>query len=95
MDRDSRLIIEALANKSAKPVSISHEISTKLFQAYYIVKNLIETLDKTPAEQTPYHEMALTHLVNLEESLKELDWMLKDRMIKKSENEETVENRES
>jgi len=88
MDRDNKLIMEALANSLSKPASISHDISTKLFQAYYIVKDLIETLDKTPAEQTPYHEMALTHLVNLEESLKELDWMLKDRMLKKSENAE-------
>jgi uncharacterized protein YciW len=69
--------------ESARPTNVSNDIKTKLGQAYDIVKGLIDMLDKTPAEQTPYNEMAITHLVNLEEDLKELSWMLKDRMLKK------------
>ena len=67
---------------------VSNEIRIKLGQAYNIVKGLIEMVDNTPAEQTPYNEMALTHLVNLQEDLKELSMMLQDRMLKKSENAE-------
>jgi hypothetical protein len=88
MNTDSKLMMEALNSKFTKPVDVSHDIRMKLGQAYDIVKGLIELLDKTPAEQTPYNEMAVTHLVNLEEDLKELSMMLKDRMLNKSENEE-------
>jgi hypothetical protein len=62
---------------------VSNNIRTKLGQAYDIVKGLIEMIDKTPAEQTPYNEMAITHLVNLEEDLKTLSQMLQDRMLNK------------
>jgi len=89
MDQDNKLMLEALASKFTKPVNMSDSIKTQLGQAHGIIKGLIETLDKTPTEQTPYNEMAITHLVNLEEDLKELSGMLKDRMLKKSENAET------
>jgi hypothetical protein len=69
--------------ENAKPVNASDTIRTKLGQAYGIVKGLIELTDKTPAEQTPYDEMTVTHLVNLEEDVKELTMMLKDRMLGK------------
>ena len=62
---------------------VSNNIRTKLGQAHDIVKGLIEMIDKTPAEQTPYNEMAITHLVNLEEDLKTLSQMLQDRMLNK------------
>ena len=61
----------------------SDTIRMKLGQAHDIVKGLIEMIDKTPAEQTPYNEMAITHLVNLQEDLKELSMMLQDRMLGK------------
>ena len=61
----------------------SDNIRMKLGQAHDIVKGLIEMIDKTPAEQTPYNEMAITHLVNLQEDLKELTMMLQDRMLNK------------
>ena len=63
--------------------NVSNNIRMKLRQAYDIVKGLIEMLDKTPAEQTPYNEMAITHIVNLEEEVKTLSQMLQDRMLKK------------
>ena len=88
MNRDNKLMMEALDSKFTKPVNMSDSIKTQLGQAHGIIKGLIETVDKTPAEQTPYNEMAITHLVNLEEDLKELSWMLKDRMLNKSENAE-------
>jgi hypothetical protein len=47
------------------------------------VKGLIDMLDKTPTGQTPYNEMAITHIVNLEEDVKTLSQMLQDRMLKK------------
>jgi hypothetical protein len=93
MNTDSKLMMEALNSKFTKPVDVSHDIRMKLGQAYDIVRGLIELLDKTPSEQTPYNEMAITHLVNLEEDLKELSMMLKDRMLKKSENEEASEQK--
>lgn len=61
----------------------SDSIRMKLGQAHDIVKGLIEMIDNTPAEQTPYNEMAITHLVNLQEDLKELSMMLQDRMLGK------------
>jgi hypothetical protein len=60
---------------------VSNNIRMKLGQAYDIVKGLIEMLDKTPTEQTPYNEMAITHIVNLEEDVKTLSQMLQDRML--------------
>lgn len=83
MDLDSKLMMEALNSKFTQPVNVSSSIRTQLSQAYGIIKGLIETLDHTPAEQTPYDEMAITHLVNLQEDLKELSDMLKDRMLNK------------
>lgn len=62
---------------------VSNNIRTKLGQAYDIVKGLIDMLDKTPAKQTPYNEMAITHAVNLEEDAKTLSQMLQDRMLNK------------
>jgi len=62
---------------------VSNNIRMKLGQAYDIVKGLIEMLDKTPTEQTPYNEMAITHIVNLEEDVKTLSQMLQDRMLNK------------
>ena len=70
MDRDNKLIIEALNSKFTKPVDISDSIKTQLGQAHGIIKGLIELLDRTPSGQTPYNEMAITHLVNLQEDLK-------------------------
>jgi hypothetical protein len=69
--------------ENARPDDISYNISTKLGQAYNIVKGLIDMLDKTPSEQTPYNEMAITHIVNLEEDVNTLSQMLQDRMLKK------------
>ena len=69
--------------ENAKPADVSDNIRMKLGQAHDIVKGLIEMIDKTPAEQTPYNEMAITHLVNLQEDLKELTMMLQDRMLNK------------
>jgi len=69
--------------ENTQPADVSNEIRIKLGQAYNIVKGLIELLDKTPSEQTPYNEMAITHLANLEEDLKELSMMLQDRMLGK------------
>jgi hypothetical protein len=63
--------------------NVSNNIRMKLGQAYDIVKGLIEMLDKTPAEQTPYNEMVITHIVNLEEDVKTLSQMLQDRMLNK------------
>ena len=88
MNTDSKLMMEALHSKFTKPVDVSHDIGMKLGQAYDIVKGLIELLDRTPSGQTPYNEMAITHLVNLQEDLKELSQILQDRMLTKSENEE-------
>ena len=88
MDRDNKLILEALNSKFTKPVDVSDSIKTQLGQAHGIVKGLIELLDRTPSGQTPYNEMAITHLVNLQEDLKELSHILQDRMLKKSENAE-------
>jgi ElaB/YqjD/DUF883 family membrane-anchored ribosome-binding protein len=72
---------------------VSNNIRTKLGQAHDIVKGLIEMLDKTPTEQTPYNEMAITHIVNLEEDVKTLSQMLQDRMLKKSENAESADEK--
>jgi hypothetical protein len=69
--------------ENTQPADVSNEIRIKLGQAYNIVKGLIEMVDNTPAEQTPYNEMAITHLVNLQEDLKELTMMLQDRMLNK------------
>ena len=88
MDRDNKLILEALNSKFTKPVDVSDSIKTQLGQAHGIVKGLIELLDRTPSGQTPYNEMAITHLVNLQEDLKELSQILQDRMLNKSENAE-------
>jgi hypothetical protein len=76
---------DAEGSSNAQHAEVSNEIRIKLGQAYNIVKGLIELLDKTPAGQglTPYNEMAITHLANLEEDLKELSMMLQDRMLKK------------
>ena len=93
MDRDNKLIIEALNSKFTKPVDISDSIKTQLGQAHGIIKGLIELLDRTPSGQTPYNEMAITHLVNLQEDLKELSQILQDRMLKKSENAEASEQK--
>ena len=88
MDRDNKLIMEALNSKFTKPVDVSDSIKTQLGQAHGIIKGLIELLDRTPSGQTPYNEMAITHLVNLQEDLKELSQILQDRMLNKSENAE-------
>ena len=88
MDRDNKLILEALNSKFTKPVDVSDSIKTQLGQAHGIIKGLIELLDRTPSGQTPYNEMAITHLVNLQEDLKELSQILQDRMLNKSENAE-------
>ena len=88
MDRDNKLILEALNSKFNKPVDVSDSIKTQLGQAHGIIKGLIELLDRTPSGQTPYNEMAITHLVNLQEDLKELSQILQDRMLNKSENAE-------
>jgi hypothetical protein len=73
----------AEGRSNAQPADVSNEIRIKLGQAYNIVKGLIALLDNTPAGQTPYNEMAITHLVNLQEDLKELTMMLQDRMLNK------------
>jgi len=62
---------------------VSDTIRMKLGQAHDIVKGLITLLDNTPTGQTPYNEMAITHLVNLQEDLKELTMILQDRMLNK------------
>jgi len=72
---------------------VSNEIRIKLGQAYNIVKGLITLLDNTPTGQTPYNEMAITHLVNLQEDLKELTMILQDRMLKQSENAESADEK--
>ena len=90
MDRDNKLIMEALNSKFTKPVDVSDSIKTQLGQAHGIIKGLIELLDRTPSGQTPYNEMAITHLVNLQEDLKELSQILQDRMLNKSENAEAA-----
>ena len=69
--------------ENAQPADVSNEIRMKLGQAHDIVKGLIEMIDNTPSGQTPYNEMAITHLVNLQEDLKELSMMLQDRMLGK------------
>jgi hypothetical protein len=69
--------------EGVKSGDVSNNIRMKLGQAYDIVKGLIEMLDKTPTEQTPYNEMAITHLANLEEDVKTLSQMLQDRMLNK------------
>jgi len=79
--------------ENTQPADVSNEIRIKLGQAYNIVKGLIALLDNTPTGQTPYNEMALTHLVNLQEDLKELTMMLQDRMLKQSENAENADAR--
>ena len=91
MDRDNKLILEALNSKFTKPVDVSDSIKTQLGQAHGIIKGLIELLDRTPSGQTPYNEMAITHLVNLQEDLKELSMILQDRMLNKSENAEHMD----
>ena len=91
MNRDNELMMEALDSKFTKPVDVSHDIGMKLGQAYDIVKGLIKLLDRTPSGQTPYNEMAITHLVNLQEDLKELSQILQDRMLNKSENAEHMD----
>ena len=91
MDRDNKLILEALNSKFTKPVDVSDSIKTQLGQAHGIIKGLIELLDRTPSGQTPYNEMAITHLVNLQEDLKELSQILQDRMLNKSENAEQMD----
>jgi len=78
--------------ENARPDDVSNEIRIKLGQAYNIVKGLIVLLDKTPTGQTPYNEMAITHLVNLQEDLKELTMILQDRMLKQSEDAEGRSN---
>ena len=88
MNTDNKLMMEALNSKFTKPVDVSDSIKTQLGQAHGIVKGLIELLDRTPSGQTPYNEMAITHLVNLQEDLKELSQILQDRMLNKSENAE-------
>lgn len=90
MNTDNKLMMEALDSKFTKPVDVSDSIKTQLGQAHGIVKGLIELLDKTPSGQTPYNEMATTHLVNLQEDLKELSQILQDRMLNKSENAEAA-----
>lgn len=72
---------------------VSNDIRMKLGQAHDIVKGLIALLDKTPSGQTPYNEMAITHLVNLQEDLKELTMILQDRMLKQSENAESADEK--
>jgi hypothetical protein len=69
--------------ESVRPSDVSDDIRAKLSQAYSIVKGLIDMLDRTPSGQTPYNEMAITHIVNLEEDVKTLSQMLQDRMLKK------------
>jgi len=69
--------------ENTQPADVSDSIRMKLGQAHDIVKGLIALLDKTPTGQTPYNEMAITHLVNLQEDLKELTMILQDRMLKK------------
>jgi len=71
----------------------SDTIRMKLGQAHDIVKGLITLLDSTPTGQTPYNEMAITHLVNLQEDLKELTMILQDRMLKKSEDAESADEK--
>ena len=90
MNTDNKLMMEALDSKFTKPVDVSDSIKTQLGQAHGIVKGLIELLDRTPSGQTPYNEMAITHLVNLQEDLKELSQILQDRMLNKSENAEAA-----
>ena len=69
--------------ESVRPSDVSDVIRAKLSQAYSIVKGLIDMLDRTPSGQTPYNEMAITHIVNLEEDVKTLSQILQDRMLKK------------
>jgi hypothetical protein len=69
--------------ENAHQADVSDTIRMKLGQAHDIVKGLIALLDNTPTGQTPYNEMAITHLVNLQEDLKELTMILQDRMLKK------------
>jgi hypothetical protein len=69
--------------ENAQQADVSDTIRMKLGQAHDIVKGLIALLDKTPTGQTPYNEMAITHLVNLQEDLKELTMILQDRMLNK------------
>jgi len=81
--RHSQLLKEDVKEENAGSVDVSNEIRIKLGQAYNIVKGLIELLDKTPTGQTPYNEMAITHLANLEEDIKTLSQILQDRMLRK------------
>jgi hypothetical protein len=80
------------AEDATKLADASDNIRMKLGQAHDIVKGLIALLDNTPTGQTPYNEMAITNLVNLQEDLKELTMILQDRMLKKSENAEGRSN---
>ena len=80
--------------ENAQPADVSNEVRIKLGQACNIVKGLIELLDNTPSGQTPYNEMAMTHLANLEEDLKELSMILQDRMLGKEENAEDEDSEE-
>lgn len=83
-DPDGTATATAAENaENAQPADVSNEIRIKLGQAYDIVKGLIELLDKTPSGQTPYNEMAITHLANLEQDIKELSMILQDRMLNK------------
>jgi hypothetical protein len=80
----------AEGRSNAQQADVSNEIRIKLGQAHNIVKGLIALLDNTPTGQTPYNEMAITHLVNLQEDLKELTMILQDRMLKQSEDAEST-----
>ena len=74
---------EEVREENVESADVSNEIRIKLGQAYNRVKGLIELLDKTPTGQTPYNEMAITHLANLEEDIKTLSQILQDRMLRK------------
>ena len=74
---------EKVNEENLGSADVSNEIRIKLGQAYNIFKGLIELLDKTPIGQTPYNEMAITHLANLEEDVKTLSQILQDRMLNK------------
>lgn len=81
--RHMGLLKEEVNGENLGSADVSNEIRIKLGQAYNIVKGLIELLDKTPIGQTPYNEMAITHLANLEEDVKTLSQILQDRMLNK------------
>ena len=69
--------------ENVQPADVSNEVRVKLGEVHNIVKGLIELLDSTPSGQTPYNEMAITHLANLEQDLEELSMILQDRMLNK------------